>query len=179
MKARSHLLMVASLLCSGVAAALAQSTEDSASQKMVLSLLADLACFQDDEKHLATNIATFDTLDFDVFTNQKWDRLRESYSKDVIVHWPDGHQTKGIDVHIADLKAMFVMRPIHGSEPIRSSSARRMDSGHRCHGGNVHKADASGRWQDNCSDRQELQADNSHSRSLERQRDGRGIPVLG
>jgi len=111
MKVRSHLLMVASLLCTGVGAALAQSTEDSASQKMVPSLLADLARYQDDEKHVATNIATFDTLDFDVFTNQKWDRLHESHSKDVIVHWPDGHQTKGIDVHIADLKAMFVYAP--------------------------------------------------------------------
>ncbi len=111
MKARSHLLMVASPLSTGVAAALAKSTEDSASQKMVSSLLADLARFQDDEKHVATNIATFDTLDFDVFTNQKWDRLHESHSKDAIVHWPDGHQAKGIDVHIADLKAMFVYAP--------------------------------------------------------------------
>jgi hypothetical protein len=56
-------------------------------------------------------LATFDTLDFDVFTNQKWDRLRESHSKDVIVHWPDGHQTNGIEKHIEDLKAMFVYAP--------------------------------------------------------------------
>lgn len=56
-------------------------------------------------------LATFDTLDFDVFTNQKWDRLRESHANDVIVHWPDGHQTKGIERHIEDLKAMFVYAP--------------------------------------------------------------------
>jgi predicted ester cyclase len=56
-------------------------------------------------------LATFDTLDFDVFTNQKWDRLHESHSNDVIVHWPDGHQTKGIERHIEDLKAMFVYAP--------------------------------------------------------------------
>jgi hypothetical protein len=30
------------------------------------------------EKHLRT----FDTLDFDVFSNQKWDRLSESHAKD-------------------------------------------------------------------------------------------------
>jgi hypothetical protein len=58
-----------------------------------------------------THIATFDTLDFDVFTNQKWDRLHESHAKDVVVHWPDGHQTKGIEKHIEDLKAMFVYAP--------------------------------------------------------------------
>jgi len=63
------------------------------------------------EKLAQVHIATFDTLDFDVFTNQKWERLRESHAKDIIVHWPDGHQTKGIEKHIEDLKAMFVYAP--------------------------------------------------------------------
>lgn len=57
------------------------------------------------------HIATFDTLDFDVFSNQKWDRLHESHSRDITVHWPDGHTTKGIERHIEDLKAMFVYAP--------------------------------------------------------------------
>jgi hypothetical protein len=60
---------------------------------------------------VAAHIATFDTLDFDVFSNQKWDRLHESHSKDITVHWPDGHITKGIEKHIEDLKAMFVYAP--------------------------------------------------------------------
>lgn len=59
----------------------------------------------------ARHIVTFDTLDFDVFSNQKWDRLSESHTDDVIVSWPDGHDTKGIDVHIEDLKKMFVHAP--------------------------------------------------------------------
>jgi hypothetical protein len=59
------------------------------------------------EKHLKT----FDTLDFDVFSNQKWDRLHESHSKDIVVTWPDGHETRGIDKHIEDLKALFVFAP--------------------------------------------------------------------
>lgn len=59
------------------------------------------------ERHLAT----FDDLDFNVFTHQKWDELKNSHSPDVIVHWPDGHQTKGIEKHIEDLKAMFVYAP--------------------------------------------------------------------
>jgi predicted ester cyclase len=59
----------------------------------------------------ATNIATFDTLDFDVFSNQKWDRLNESHTDDVIVSWPDGHETKGIGVHIEDLKKLFLHAP--------------------------------------------------------------------
>jgi len=57
------------------------------------------------------NLATFDDLDFNVFTHQKWDELSRSHSKDIIVHWPDGHQTVGLEQHIADLKAMFVYAP--------------------------------------------------------------------
>lgn len=57
------------------------------------------------------NLKIFDTLDFDVFSNQKWDRLHESHSADIVVTWPDGHETKGIDRHIEDLKAMFVFAP--------------------------------------------------------------------
>ncbi len=72
---------------------------------------SELARYQMAEKIAKAQIATFDTLDFDVFTNQKWDRLHESHSMDVVVHWPDGHQTKGIEKHIEDLKAMFVYAP--------------------------------------------------------------------
>lgn len=59
----------------------------------------------------AAHIATFDELDFNVFTNQKWDELHRSHSSDIIVHWPDGRTTQGIDVHIDDLAGMFVYAP--------------------------------------------------------------------
>jgi predicted ester cyclase len=57
------------------------------------------------------NLATFDDLDFNVFSNQKWDLLGKSHAQDITVHWPDGRTTKGIQQHIADLKAMFVYAP--------------------------------------------------------------------
>ena len=57
------------------------------------------------------NIQTFDTLDFDVFSNQKWDRLSESHADDIIVSWPDGHDTHGIKQHIEDLKKLFAHAP--------------------------------------------------------------------
>ncbi len=56
-------------------------------------------------------LKVFDTLDFDVFSNQKWDRLKESHSPDIVVTWPDGHETKGLDKHTDDLKALFVFAP--------------------------------------------------------------------
>jgi len=63
------------------------------------------------EHETGEHIAIFDDLDFNVFTNQKWGELSRSHSKDIVVHWPDGHQTKGIDKHIEDLGAMFVYAP--------------------------------------------------------------------
>ncbi len=70
-----------------------------------------LAAYQQEELTVEQHLATFDTLDFDVFSHQEWDRLHESHSADVKVHWPDGHVTTGIDVHIGDLKALFVYAP--------------------------------------------------------------------
>ena len=59
----------------------------------------------------AVRLATFDTLDFTVFSGQHWDRLGESHATDIVVTWPDGHETSGIERHIADLKGMFVYAP--------------------------------------------------------------------
>ena len=103
-------ILTAGLLAFGTAAQ-AQSAADAPKQEMVPALLAELARHQAADKRVARNIAVFDNLDFDVFTNQKWDRLHESHGKDIVVHWPDGHQMQGIDTHIADLKAMFVYAP--------------------------------------------------------------------
>ena len=72
------------------------------------------------------HLKTFDELDFVVFTNQEWERLDESHSQDVIVHWPDGRTTVGIEPHIEDLKAMFVYAPDTRIEqhPIKIASGK-------------------------------------------------------
>ena len=57
------------------------------------------------------NLKVFDILDFDVFSNQKWDRLHESHAANIVVTWPDGHETVGLERHIADLKEMFIYAP--------------------------------------------------------------------
>ncbi len=71
----------------------------------------DLAHYKTAEKLAQAHIAKFDTLDFEIFTHQKWDRFKESHSEDIAVHWPDGHVTHGLAKHIEDLKAMFVYAP--------------------------------------------------------------------
>ena len=77
----------------------------------VTAALAELAQRQAEDARIETNLRTFDTLDFEVFSNQQWDRLHESHAEDIIVHWPDGRETVGIDVHIEDLKAFFTFAP--------------------------------------------------------------------
>lgn len=76
------------------------------------------------EKLGQERLKAFDTLDFDVFTHQKWNRLAETHSPNIRVYWPDGHMTVGLKQHIADLKAMFVYAPDTRIEthPIRIAS---------------------------------------------------------
>ena len=69
------------------------------------------AGYREEQQRIAANLATFDDLDFNVFTGQKWAELHRSHSHDITVYWPDGHSTTGIDKHIEDLKAMFVWAP--------------------------------------------------------------------
>jgi hypothetical protein len=59
----------------------------------------------------SARLATFDTLDYTVFSGQKWDRLPESHAADIVVTWPDGHETNGLARHTDDLKGMFVYAP--------------------------------------------------------------------
>ncbi len=56
-------------------------------------------------------LKTFDQLDFDYYSNQKWDHFNESHTDDVVVVWPDGRETKGLKAHIEDLKYQFTFAP--------------------------------------------------------------------
>jgi hypothetical protein len=64
-----------------------------------------------DGERVEQNLASFDDLDYNVFTGQKWSELRRSHAPDILVHWPDGHSTKGIGRHIEDLEAIFAWAP--------------------------------------------------------------------
>lgn len=57
------------------------------------------------------HLENFDDLDFNVYSGQKWEQLGRSHAKDIVVHWPDGRTTRGIEPHIDDLKGMFVFAP--------------------------------------------------------------------
>jgi hypothetical protein len=59
----------------------------------------------------SARLAKFDNLDFNVFSNQDWQHLKESHAKDIKVYWPDGHVEQGLEQHIASLKKLFVFAP--------------------------------------------------------------------
>src|SRR5438552_1690937 len=61
---------------------------------------------------LAKNLANFDDLDFHVYTGQQWENLHKSHAQDIVVHYPDGHTTKGIPDHIKELKFMWTGIPL-------------------------------------------------------------------
>jgi hypothetical protein len=84
-----------------------------------------LAQYQEAERIGKERLVNFDTLDFDVYSNQKWDRLKESHAADILVTYPDGHTTTGIPDHVAELKKLFTFAPDTRirSHPVRIASA--------------------------------------------------------
>src|SRR5271169_3409281 len=60
---------------------------------------------------LAKNLANFDDLDFHVYTGQQWENFHKSHGQNIVVHYPDGHTTKGIPDHVKELKFMWTFAP--------------------------------------------------------------------
>lgn len=105
---RSWPLLVLTILW--ITACNASNTDNASATQETAAPEAQTAAAAGDAQ-VARHIATFDDLDYNVFSNQKWDELSRSHAKDILVHWPDGHTTKGIEKHIEDLKALFVHAP--------------------------------------------------------------------
>ena len=63
------------------------------------------------DKQAKRNLRKFDKLDFKYFSNQDWAKFHRSHAENIVVTWPDGHETYGLDVHIEDLKTLFVHAP--------------------------------------------------------------------
>lgn len=82
-----------------------------ANQAELDPLRAQLTVLTANNAVIAKNLATFDTLDYTVFSGQQWARMHESHAENIKVYWPDGHMTEGLPVHIEDLKKLFVHAP--------------------------------------------------------------------
>lgn len=57
-------------------------------------------------------LARFDSLDFDIYSNQKWDLFSISHDENIKVYYPDGSVSVGLyPNHIDALTPMFVFAP--------------------------------------------------------------------
>ncbi|MBS1731813.1 MAG: ester cyclase [Bacteroidetes bacterium] len=83
----------------------ASSTDNVDSLKKII---LELAASNDT---ISSHLKTFDALDFDIFSNQQWDRFKESHAQNIKVFWPDGHVTEGLATHLEDMKKLFVHAP--------------------------------------------------------------------
>lgn len=67
--------------------------------------------YQAAQKIANSNLAKADDLDFNVFSNQQWDRFKISHAPGIKVYWPDNHVEVGLDKHIESLKYFFTYAP--------------------------------------------------------------------
>lgn len=107
-------LLSAALMAVAVAACsqASQSPASTAAENRAAPASAPIASINAGEQAISQkNLENFDDLDFNVFSNRRWNELSHSHAKDIIVHWPDDRTTTGIDAHIADLDKMFVYAP--------------------------------------------------------------------
>ncbi|HTL10311.1 MAG TPA: ester cyclase [Chitinophagaceae bacterium] len=112
MKSKNILLLLSSLLM----LVIVYSCNDIGQQDNSATLTNDSASVRTaampcDETTLQKNLAVFDRLDYEVFSGQKWTELHESHGENIVVYWPDGRTTTGLEPHIADLKMMFTYAP--------------------------------------------------------------------
>ena len=75
------------------------------------AMVAQIKQFTQSDSIIRKNLATFDELDFTVFSNQQWARLHESHAQNIKVTMPDGSVTVGLDAHLAQLKFLFMHAP--------------------------------------------------------------------
>lgn len=80
-------------------------------QSKVDSMTTLLHKMAENDSTVESRLIKFDTLDFVVFSRQEWIRFHETHDKDIVVNWPDGHHTNGLERHINDMIAMFVYAP--------------------------------------------------------------------
>ena len=81
-------------------------------QAKVDSLQNELKRFTDEKALTEMRLAKFDTLDYDFYSNQKWDQFNHSHADNIKVYYPDGSISTGLyPQHIDLLKPMFAFAP--------------------------------------------------------------------
>ena len=72
----------------------------------------ELKKFRDEQALTDMRLVRFDSLDFDIYSNQDWKDFSISHDENIKVYYPDGTVTVGLDPqHLDALKPMFVFAP--------------------------------------------------------------------
>ncbi|MGD1834147.1 MAG: ester cyclase [Nitrososphaeraceae archaeon] len=74
----------------------AQEENTTALQQKIVDLEAQIDAFEKEKEIVEKNIALFDKMDLDAFTNQDMDVIKEIHADDVRVYNPDGSLTIGM-----------------------------------------------------------------------------------
>ena len=81
-------------------------------QAKIDSLQAELKKLTDEKAITEQRLLVFDTLDYDFYSNQKWDMFNHSHADNIKVYYPDGMITTGLNPqHIDMLTPMFAFAP--------------------------------------------------------------------
>jgi len=78
-------------------------------EEKIKSMQAELDKYKADEALQEKRLAIFDTLDYDFYSNQKWDMFNHSHADNIKVYYPDGSVTTGLyPQHIDQLTPPFL-----------------------------------------------------------------------
>lgn len=81
-------------------------------QAKVDSLQNELKKFTDEKALTEQRLLKFDTLDYEYYSNQKWDMFKHNHADNIKVYYPDGFITEGLyPQHIDMLTPMFLFAP--------------------------------------------------------------------
>ncbi|MBS1552644.1 MAG: ester cyclase [Bacteroidetes bacterium] len=111
MKRQTTIKAIAAFLLIAATVTFTSCSNNSQEQK-IKSLEAELNKYKSDEALAEKRFAIFDTLDYDLYSNQKWDKFNHSHADNIKVYYPDGSITTGLyPQHIDQLTPMFVFAP--------------------------------------------------------------------
>lgn len=113
MKKVSSITAVAAIIFVAILATFTSCTNNNAAlQVKVDSLQNELKKFTNEKALTEQRLLVFDTLDYEFYTDQKWDKFNHSHADDIKVYYPDGFITEGLyPQHIDMLTPMFVFAP--------------------------------------------------------------------
>lgn len=97
-----------------LAAAAAGCAQQAPSPPPLTAARADAAVLkrlQAEQAQEDRNLQTFDELDFVHYSGQQWDHFHRSHAPNILVHYPDGSTTTGLEAHLERLKPQFVFAP--------------------------------------------------------------------